>query len=151
MPTVTQKGLAVAWGITSTGYTYTGAATVLAVHATEQSLTKDAKMTESADPVTGATLGIVFYDFTNEVQLRVYPKGSGLTAATNAAMALPAIGDKFCIIDTDTAVGASGTGTPGTGTPYVVMKVGRTRKVSDKVEFDITIKAYETDLSTTAT
>jgi hypothetical protein len=145
MPTVTQKGLAVAWGITSTGYTYTGAATVLAVHATEQSLTKDAKMTESADPVTGSTLGIVFYDFTNEVQLRVYPKGSGLTAATNAAMALPAIGDKFCIIDTDTAVGAS-----GTGTPYVVMKVGRTRKVSDKVEFDITIKAYETDLSTTA-
>lgn len=146
MPTVTQKGLAVAWGITSTGYTYTGAATVLAVHATEQSLTKDAKMTESADPVTGATLGIVFYDFTNEVQLRVYPKGSGLTAATNAAMALPAIGDKFCIIDTDTAVGAG-----GTGTPYVVMKVGRTRKVSDKVEFDITIKAYETDLSLTAT
>lgn len=146
MPTVTQKGLAVAWGITSSGYTYTGTATVLAVHATEQSLTKDAKMTESADPVTGSTLGIVFYDFTNEVQLRVYPKGSGLTAATNAAMALPAIGDKFCIIDADTAVGAS-----GTGTPYVVMKVGRTRKVSDKVEFDITIKAYETDLSTTAT
>jgi len=146
MPTVTQKGLAVAWGITSTSYTYTGTATVLAVHATEQSLTKDAKMTESADPVTGATLGIVFYDFTNEVQLRVYPKGSGLTAATNAAMALPAIGDKFCIIDTDTAVGAG-----GTGTPYVVMKVGRTRKVSDKVEFDITIKAYETDLSLTAT
>jgi len=29
--------------------------------------------------------------------------------------------------------------------------VGRTRKVSDKTEFDITLKAWETDLSTTAT
>lgn len=141
MPTVTQKGLAVAWGITSTGYTYTAAATVLAVHATEQSLTKDAKMTESADPVTGSTLGIVFYDFTTEIQLRVYPKSTTIALAATAAATLPAIGDKFAITDGSDAAAAGS---------YVVMKVGRTRKVSDKVEFDITIKAWETDLSTTA-
>lgn len=142
MPTSpVQKGLAVAWGISSTGYTYTGAATVLAVHATEQSTTKDAKMTESADPVTGATLGIVFYDFTKEIQLRVYPKGSSLANAVTAAAAVPDVGDKFAITDANDAVAAGN---------YVVMKAGRTRKVGDKVEFDLTIKQWENDLTTTA-
>jgi hypothetical protein len=143
MPTVTQKGLAVAWGITSTAYANwsTGSAVALSVHATEQSVTKDAKMGESADPVTGATLGIVFYDFTTELQLRVYPKSTGLAGAKTAAATLPAIGDKFIITDADDAVAAA---------TFIVMKVGRTRKVSDKTEFDITLKAWETDLSTTA-
>lgn len=143
MPTSpVQKGLAVAWGITSTGYTYTGSATVLAVHATEQSLTKDAKMTESGDPITGATVGLVFYDFTQEVQLRVYPKGSSLANAVSSAIAIPDVGDKFAVTDSsDTAVAA---------TTYVVMKAARTRKVGDKVEFDLTIKKWENDLSTTA-
>jgi len=144
MPTVTQKGLAVAWGITSTAYANwsTGSAVALSVHATEQSVTKDAKMGESADPVTGATLGIVFYDFTTELQLRVYPKSTGLAGAKTAAATLPAIGDKFIITDTDDAVAAA---------TFIVMKVGRTRKVGDKTEFDITLTAWETDLSATAT
>ena len=143
MPTVTQKGLAVAWGITSTVYANwsTGSAVALSVHATEQSTTKDAKMSESADPLTGATLGIVFYDFTKEIQLRVYPKSTNLAGGLTAAATLPALGDKFVITDDNDAAAAGN---------YVVIKVGRTRKVSDKVEFDITIKQWETDLSTTA-
>jgi hypothetical protein len=143
MPTVTQKGLAVAWGITSTAYNNwsTGSAVVLNVHATEQSVTKDAKMTESADPTTGATLGIVFYDFTTELQLRVYPRSTTIAGALTAAATLPAIGDKFIITDGSDAVAAA---------TFIVMKVGRTRKVGDKTEFDITLKAWETDLSATA-
>ena len=35
---VTQKGIGVAWGITDTGYTYTGSATALAVKGTEQEI-----------------------------------------------------------------------------------------------------------------
>lgn len=143
MPTSpVQKGLAVAWGISTTGYTYTGSATALSVHATEQSLTKDAKMTESADPVTGATVGLVFFDFTKEIQLRVYPKGSSLANAVAAAIALPEVADKFVIVDSTDTVAAGN---------YVVTKVGRARKVGDKVEFDITLKQWESDLSTTAT
>ena len=119
----------------------TGSAVALSVHATEQSVTKDAKMGESADPVTGATLGIVFYDFTTELQLRVYPKSTTLSGALTAAATLPAIGDKFIITDGSDAVAAA---------TFIVMKVGRTRKVGDKTEFDITLKAWETDLSATA-
>ena len=98
-------------------------------------------MGESTDPVTGATLGIVFFDFTTEIQLRVYPKSTTLSGALTAAATLPAIGDKFIITDGSDAVAAA---------TFIVMKVGRTRKVSDKTEFDITLKAWETDLSATA-
>jgi hypothetical protein len=98
-------------------------------------------MVESADPVNGNTLGIVFYDFTKEFSLRVYPKSTTKAGAKTEAYNLPEVGDAFYIVDADDTT-AAGT--------YMVMKVGRTRKVGDKVEFDITLKQWETNITVAA-
>lgn len=137
---VTVKGMGVAWGITTSGYTYTGSATTLAVKTTEQSLTKDAEMVEIKD-ANGEAAGLVFFNPTSEVTLRVYPfHASSLSSAATAAAALPAVGDKFVITDASDASLAGN---------YVVMRVGKTRSAGAQVEFDITVKAWATDLSTT--
>ena len=137
---VTQKGIGVAWGITDSGYTYTGSATALAVKATEQNLSKDAEVDESKDPSTGSTIGVTFFNPTQEVTLRVYPYGASLSAATTAAAALPSIGDKFVVTNSGDAAVAGN---------YITMKVSRMRKVGGKAEFDITIKQWDSDLSAT--
>ena len=137
---VVQKGIGVAWGITSTGYTYTAGATTLAVKGSEQGVKKDASLEEHLDPSTGSAIGLTFFNPTKEVSLRCYPYGSSLANAITAAAALPAVGDKFTVTDSgDTVVAGD----------YVVMSVSRTRKVGGKVEFDITIKQWDSDLTAT--
>lgn len=137
---VVQKGMGVAWGVTTSGYTYTGSATALAVKTTEQSLTKDAELVEVKDG-NGETAGLVFFNPTSEVTLRVYPfHASSLSSAATAGATLPAVGDKFVITDASDASMAG---------DYVVMRVGKTRSQGAQVEFDLTVKKWATDLSAT--
>jgi|LakMenEpi03Aug12_release.lakeMendotaPanAssembly.Ray.scaffolds.fasta_scaffold12696_10 hypothetical protein len=139
---VTQKGMGVAWGITTSGYTYTGAATTLNVKSLEQSLTRDAEMVEVKD-ANGEAAGLVFFNPTSELTLRVYPfNATTLSGAATAAAALPAVGDKFVITDASDASIAG---------DYVVMRVGKTRSSGAQVEFDLTVKKWATDLSATIT
>ena len=136
---VIQKGIAVAWGISSSAYAYTGSATALNVKSIEQTLTKDAQVFESKDS-NGETNGLVFFDPTSEVSLRVYPSNTALSTAVTAGAVLPAVGDKFTITDASDASLAG---------DYVVMRVGKTRSVASRVEFDLTIKKWAADLSAT--
>lgn len=140
----TVKGLAVAWGITTTGYAYTGSATALNVKDIEQTLTKDAEVVESRD-ADGDVNGLVFFNPTTELSLRVYPSAvsatNTLANAKTQAATLPAIGDKFTITDADDASIA--------GTDWVVMRVGKTRSITNRVEFDITVKKWSNDVSAT--
>ena len=139
----TVKGLGVAWGITTTGYAYTGSATALNVKDIEQTLTKDAEVVESRD-ADGDVNGLVFFNPTTELSLRVYPSAvSGTNTLANArtqAAALPAIGDKFTVTDSDDASLAG---------DYVVMRVGKTRSVTNRVEFDLTVKKWSNDVTAT--
>lgn len=137
---VTQKGIGVAWGITTSGYTSAGSA--VAVKTTEQSLTKDAEMVEIKDG-NGEAAGLVFFNPTSELTLRVYPfHATTLAGATSAAAALPAVGDKFVITDASDASIAG---------DYVVLRVGKTRSQGAQVEFDLTVKKWAADLSATMT
>ena len=139
---VTVKGMGVAWGITTSGYAYTGAATALNVKSQEQNLTKDAELVEVKD-ANGETAALVFFNPTSEVTLRVYPfHATSLNSAATAAAALPAVGDKFTITDASDASMAG---------DYVVMRVGKTRSSGAQVEFDLTVKKWATDLSATIT
>ncbi len=136
---VVQKGIAVAWGITSSGYAYTGSGTALNVKSIEQSLTKDAEVFESKDS-NGETNGVLFFNPTSELGLRVYPSGASLANAKTAAAVLPACGDKFTITDADDSTIAG---------DYVVMRVGKTKSVAGRCEFDLTVKKWAADLSAT--
>jgi hypothetical protein len=137
---VTVKGMGVAWGITTSGYTNAGSA--FNVKTTEQSLTKDAEMVEVKD-ANGEAAGLVFFNPSSELTLRVYPfHASTLSGAATAAAALPAVGDKFVITDASDASIAG---------DYVVMRVGKTRSAGAQVEFDVTVKKWATDLSATIT
>lgn len=136
---VVQKGIAVAWGLTSSGYAYSASATALNIKGIEQSLTKDAQLFESKDN-NGETNGLVFFDPTKEIGLRCYPSNTTIATAKTAAAVLPAIGDKFTITDADDATIAG---------DYVVMRVSKTKTVNGRCEFDIAIKQWATDLSAT--
>lgn len=140
MPVI-QKGMGVAWGVTTSGYTYTGSATTLNVKTTEQNLTRDAELVEIKDG-NGETTGLVFFNPTTEITLRVYPfNATTLSGAATAGAVLPAVGDKFAITDASDASIA--------GSDYVVIRVGKTRSQGAQVEFDITVKKYAVDLSAT--
>ena len=136
---VIQKGIAVAWGISSSGYTYTGSATALNVRATGQTLRKSADSEECRD-LNGEVVGKVFFNQVSELQLRVYPSAATLALAKTANV-LPAIGDKFVVTDADDSEIA--------GTTYIVEDSSKTRTNNAKVEFDITVRKYATDISAT--
>jgi hypothetical protein len=91
----------------------------------------------------GEAAGLVFFNPTSELTLRVYPfNATTLSGAATAAAALPAVGDKFVITDASDASIAG---------DYVVMRVGKTRSSGAQVEFDLTVKKWATDLSATIT
>ena len=141
MPSTSQRGIGVTWGISSTGFAWTGSAgpVTWTVNSTDQSISVDAAMDDSSkDPVTGATIGLVFSDFTREVQLKVYPKSTSIALALAEAVKIPYPGDLFVITDSNDAV-AAGT--------YTVLKASRMRKVAGKAEFDVTLKSYENSMA----
>jgi len=140
---VKHKGIGVAWGVSSTGYTYTGSSTVLNAVGISQSLKKSAEMSFHKDPATGDTTGAAIFDQNSEVSLKVFPSGPSVAAAKTAGGITPAIGDKFAVTDTED--------TEMAGTTYIVMSVSKERKVGDRVEFDITIKKWANDISADVT
>lgn len=136
---VQQKGIGVAWGITSSGYagtTHAGVGYALTTRATGQTLRKSADSEECRD-LNGEVVGKVFFNQTSELTLRVYPSGVSISAA-NTANVLPAIGDKMIVTD------ASDSDIAGT---YLVEDCSKTRTNNAKVEFDVTLRRYPTDIS----
>lgn len=137
MPAI-QKGLGVCWGVAGTAFTYTGAATVLNVKNNGEDFKKSADKHEIKDG-SGDVIGLVFTNQQEELSLRVYPSGSTLAAA-NTNNVLPSIGDKFVVTAADDAEIAGN---------YVVEACGKQRTIEGHTTFDITLRAYATDLSAT--
>jgi hypothetical protein len=135
---VIQKALGVCWGVAGTGFTYTGAATVLAVKNNGEDYKRSADKHEVKDG-NGEVIGLVFNNQQEELTLRVYPYGSTLANA-NTANVLPAIGDKFVVIAADDAEIAGN---------YIVESCGKARTIDGHATFDITVRAYASDLSAT--
>jgi len=148
-----QKGIAVAWGTSGTGeFRVAGGGSAYLVKATGIDLSKDAEVEEHRDPQTGSVIGLTFFNPSKEASLKVFPTTSGITTA--AAVVLPEIGDSFEIyggatsaLDSDIAPTAGASA----NNKYIVMKCSKSRVNNGRVNFDVTIKRYATDLSTTVT
>ena len=133
---VIQKGLGVAWGITSTAYTFAGSAKVLTPE--EIGYEKEAEILEHKNRV-GETCGLVIFDQKQRYRLRVYPNGASLAAPE--AITLPAIGDSLAITDSTDADIAT--------TTAVVTRCSKARRQADKVFFDVEATEFAADLSAT--
>ena len=139
----THKGLGIAWSSKIDSVTYTAAATALSVTHQEQSFSKSAEKVEHTDG-NGETVGLTFFNAKNELSLRCYPSGATIAAAKTANV-LPAIGDKLTVAWTSSPAHED-TDLAG---DYIVEGCSKTRRVGEKVEFDISVVKYSTDLSTT--
>lgn len=137
---VIQKAIGVCWGVAGTAFTYTGAATVLNVKNNGESYKRAADLTELKDG-NGETVGLVFRNPTEELTLRVYPSGATLAAA-NTNNVLPAIGDK-CVVTAGDDADIAGN--------YVITACGKERSIDAQVTFELSLKAWATDLSATVT
>lgn len=135
---VIQKGIGVAWGVSSSGFTYTASATVLKVVPTGQSFRKTSKNFECSNK-DGETNGKVFFDQRQTLTLRCYPSDTTLALA-NTANVLPAPGDKFVVTDAND---------PDIAGTYVVEECGKERVNNGITTFDITIIEYVADISAT--
>lgn len=133
---VLQKAIGVAWGM-GAGFALTGLAHV---NPLRSGLQRSAPVVECPN-LNGETVGLVFYNQTDEIELTVYPSDTTLALAIAAAGTLGLnIGDKLILVNTDD-VDLAGN--------KIVMKIGKTRKVDGYVEFTVTVKKWPTDLSTT--
>lgn len=135
---VVQKALGVVWGVSSTGFTYTGSATVLNVKGTGQSFRKTAEKFECKDS-NGETNGLVFFNPKKELTLRCYPSGATIAAAKTNNV-LPDPGDKFVVTDADD---------PDVAGTYVVDECSKEKVNNGITTFDIRVTEYVSDLSAT--
>jgi hypothetical protein len=135
---VVQKAIAVAWGTGST-FTFTGSA-LLKVNPLRAGLQRNAQMVEFPDK-NGEAIGLAFFNQTDEIDFTVYPSDDTLAHAVTAGGAIGLnVGDKLVVVNADDTDLAGN---------KIVTKVSKTRKVDGYVEFDISVKKWPTDLSTT--
>lgn len=136
---VRQKAIGVAWGISSSAFTYTGAATVLKAKGVSQSFRKQSDVVEVKDQ-NGEVNGLVFFNQSKELTLRVYPSDTTIALAKTAAGTMGMeLGDKFAVTDADDPDIA--------GTTYVVTALGKERVQDNIVFFDITVKEFANDVT----
>lgn len=136
---VRQKAIGVAWGILTTqGYAVGAGAAVLKANPLGNAFRKTAQIFEVPDG-NGEPRGLVSWDPRSNLQLEVYPSDTTIALAKTAAGTLGiAILDKFVITDADD---------PDIAGTYLVMEVGKTRRVGQMVTFDITLTEFAVDLS----
>lgn len=121
------------------GLTLTGSALIKANNL-QASLNRTSQLMEMPNK-DGEASGLVFWNELGDLDLRVYPSDTTLAAAITAGGTLGLHpGDKLVVASTDDIDLAQN---------WIVIKVGKTRKVSDKVEFDMSVRKWPTDLSTT--
>jgi hypothetical protein len=141
---VAQKAIGVAWGIDSSTV-YTGVATVLKANPTSQQFNRSASLVEMPDK-NGETIGAVFFNKIDELDLRVYPSDNTI-ALSNTAGGTFGMGAGNTLNPGDKFVVTSANDADLAGT-YIVIKLGKTKKVGTYCEFDISVKRWPTDIST---
>ena len=99
----TLKGKGIVFGLTSTGFTFAGAA-ALGIEPTGETLRHEAEITRFKDK-SGEDVGAVVFNRSRRLTLNAYPTGAD-TSAANTANNLPNPGEPCVITDgTDTEVG----------------------------------------------
>ena len=99
----TLKGKGIVFGITSTGFTFAGAA-ALGIEPTSETLRHEAEITRFKDK-SGEDVGAVVFNKSRRLTLNAYPTGAA-TSDANTANNLPNSGEACVITDTtDTEIG----------------------------------------------
>ena len=138
--TTSQSGVGVVWGITTTNGTITLGTGVGRI--VSETVTNEAKNMEHLNG-DGDLVGVCFYDYRTQIELEVYPSGSTLATAKNAANAVPLPGSTVSITD------AILTGPVGSGaTLYLCMASSIRESNTDRVTISMTLcKAANMSLS----
>lgn len=139
-----QFGVAVVWGISTTGYEkITGAAGVAYPFRTEEQTFRKTADVEETRSENGDYANICIYGGQEELSLRVYPSAATLAAA-NTGNVLPEIGSSMRVADIDVDIGKSPAGE--TQSPpdkqYIVMECSKARTGTTHVSFDVTLRRY---------
>lgn len=128
-----QKGVGVVWGISTTGYTYTGSGTL---RTQTQGINHEADSDETRDE-NGEVINETTYNLREQVTLAVVPSGATMAAAATANI-LPKPGDEIKIIDPgDPDVGSA---TPGKS--YSVLSASKAKSNVARVTIDITARRW---------
>jgi hypothetical protein len=125
----TQKGIGVVWGIGTNNVT----AGTGVLRPTQQALAKDIEMIEHRD-TTGEVVGTTTFNGTRTLELDVYPAGTTLANATDAAINIPAPGSTVALTDTnDTEI----------GTTWLVTASSKRKTNTDKTVVTLSLKRWD--------
>ena len=130
-----QKGLAVAWSITTTanGMAITGIGAAI-LNPTSQALTHDGEQVEHIDPATGAAKGVTIFNRTSTLEMTVYPSAGSKAVAKTAAALLPKKGDNMTIVDAEDAQIAG---------QWHVESATKNKEAGSAVSFNVSLKRWE--------
>jgi len=125
----TQKGIGVVWGIGTNNVT----AGTGVLRPTQQALAKDIEMIEHRD-TTGEVVGTTTFNGTRTLELDVYPAGTTLANATDAAINIPAPGSTVALTDAnDTEI----------GTTWLVTASSKRKTNTDKTVVTLSLKRWD--------
>lgn len=126
----TQRGIGVVWGIGTTDVTAGSGV----LRNTGQSLSKDVELVEHRD-TNGDFIGATSFAGTSTLELDVYPAGTTLAQATNAAVNIPAPGSTVTLSDSgDSEINGT----------WLVTASGKRKSNTDKTVVTLSLKRWNT-------
>jgi len=133
---VTNRGIAVLWGITVDGMSVNGAAVTNAssIRYASQGLSRSTGSMEHVDN-NGEVIGFTTYNQTSQLSLECYPSQSTLAAARTLRGALPVPGDRVTLADSADA------SNPIAG-EYICDSAEYRTSNSDKVTISLTLRRW---------
>ena len=133
---VSNVGIAVLWGITTTGMNKNGSAITNAnlIRYSSQSLSKATGSMEHVDN-SGEVVGFTTFNQSQTLSLECYPSASTLSAARTLRDALPSPGDRVTLIDSTDA-------NSPIATDFICESSDYRASNSDKVVFSMSLKRW---------
>ncbi len=116
----------VAWGLSATGISYTGSATV---NSSGEDHTKEADSVEVKDNA-GDVVGVYYYNYRDTLSLKCFPATADGSVATDATT--PEIGSKVTLVAADGDIAGD----------WVATGVSKSRKTDGIVEFDLSLTKW---------
>lgn len=125
----TQKGIGVVWGIGTSNVT----AGTGVLRPTQQALAKDIEIIEHRDN-TGEVKGVTTFNGTRTLEIDLYPAGTTLAGATDAAINIPEPGSTVALTDSaDTDI----------GTTWFVTASSKRKTNTDKTVATLSLKRWD--------
>lgn len=125
----TQKGIGVVWGIGTSNIT----AGTGVLRPTQQALAKDIEIVEHRD-TSGEVIGTTTFNGTRTLELDVYPAGSSLANAADAAVNVPAPGSTVALTDSgDSEINAT----------WMVLSASKRKTNNDKTVVTMSLKRWD--------